>query len=210
MHRLIHFAFHQFYTTFAWTYDGVAAAMSFGEWKAWGEAALNFVPAHARVLEIAHGPGHLHLTMRQRGLNPVSFDLSAQMSRQLLRRVKSHGLAPRQLRADAQRLPFADGTFDCVLSTFPAGFIFASATLAEVRRVLVEGGRFIIVPNAVFRSTDLPTRLVQLAYAITGQNATAATTSAGFQARFEAAGFTFESHIVSTRRADVTVWVCSR
>ena len=174
MHRLTHFAFQQFYTTFAWTYDAVASLMSFGEWQAWGEAALNFVPANSRVLEIAHGPGHLHLTLRQRGLNVISLDRSPQMAHLLSRRTSAHQFALRQLLADAHNLPFADDHFDCVLSTFPAEFIFAPATLAEVRRVLASGGRFIIVPSASFRAADLPTRLVQFSYRLTGQN-TAAT-----------------------------------
>jgi len=209
MHKFIHFAFQQFYTTFAWTYDAVASLVSFGEWKVWGEAALECVPSGARILEIAHGPGHLHATMRRRGFNVVSLDRSPQMARQLRHRTQANQLAPRQLLADAHTLPFADAHFDCVVSTFPAEFIFAPATLAEVRRVLAPGGRFVIVPSAAFRKADAPTRLVQLAYHLTGQNTAKADVSP-IRRRFESAGFSFEQHTVATRRADVMVWVLTQ
>ena len=208
MHKLIRFGFQQFYTTFAWTYDAIASLVSFGEWKAWGEAALNFVPASARVLEIAHGPGHLHVTLRQRGFDVVSLDRSPQMANLLRQRSAANQIAQRQLLADARTLPFGDGRFDCVVSTFPAGFIFASETLAEVRRVLAPGGRLVIVPSATFRKADAPTRLVQLTYRLTGQN-TAIDMTLDCR-RFEAAGFSFEQHSYATPRADVKVWVCGR
>ncbi len=209
MHKFIHFAFQQFYTTFAWTYDAIASLVSFGEWKLWGEAALEFVPSGAHILEIAHGPGHLHVTMRRRGFNVVSLDRSPQMARQLRHRAVAHQLTLRQTLADAQNLPFADGHFDCVVSTFPAGFIFARTTLTEVRRVLAPGGRFVIVPSATFRKADAPTRLVQLAYHLTGQNTAKADVSP-IRQRFETAGFAFEAHTHATPRADVVVWVCGR
>ena len=50
--------------------------------------------------------------------------------------------APR-VRATARQLPFADGSFDTVISTFPSGYIFDLATLSEVTRALscsVDGG----------------------------------------------------------------------
>ena len=204
MNRLIRFAFQQFYTTFAWTYDGVSFIVSFGEWKAWGRAALAFVPEGARVLEIAHGPGHLHVTMRQRGMDVVSIDRSWQMAR-LLQAKTQH--AAHQAQADAQRLPFADGAFDCAISTFPAEFIFADETLGEIHRVLKIGGSLIIVPSTSFRGSGLLIRLVQLVYHITGQRA---MDIAPVRAKFESNHFTFMQHIVQTRRAEVAVWVCTK
>jgi len=94
MRGLIRFAFDQFYTTFAWTYDAVAAAVSFGEWQQWGRAAMPFLPRTGRLLEIAHGPGHLHLALRQAGYDAVGIDLSPQMSRMARRRALQAGTAP--------------------------------------------------------------------------------------------------------------------
>ena len=205
LNNFIRFAFNQFYTTFAWTYDIVAALVSFGEWKAWGQAALHFIPTHARILEIAHGPGHLHLEMLRRGLNVVGIDLSAQMGRTMRNRiVEALHATPQQARASAAQLPFPSHQFDCVVTTFPAEFVFAKETLSEVKRVLTQGGRFVIVPSATLRTNDVLTRLIKLAYQLTGQNASDPEI---IRRRFESSGFSFEQHTCLTPRADVTVWV---
>lgn len=170
LNTLLRFAFNQFYTTFAWTYDAVAAAVSFGEWRNWGRAVLTQVPASAKVLELAHGPGHLHLYMREQGYDVVSLDLSAQMGRLLARRLERTGLSyDRHVQANAQTLPFADGQFDCIVCTFPTAFIFAPSTLAEMRRVLKPSGYFVVVPGVRLRKTDVATQFLRFAFRITGQ-----------------------------------------
>lgn len=206
MNALLRFAFNQFYTTFAWTYDAVAAAVSFGEWRAWGRAVLTQVPTSAKVLELAHGPGHLHLHMRQRGYEVVSLDLSAQMGRLLARRVQQAGLPHnRHVQANAQVLPFADGQFDCIVCTFPTAFIFAPSTLAEMRRVLSPSGSFIIVPGVRLRKTDMASYLLRLAFRITGQ---AEPDFPAVQRRFSEHHWQLtETHVPSPSQvADVIVW----
>lgn len=208
MGRLVRAAFKQFYTTFAWTYDTVAAIVSFGEWKRWGEAALAFLPdnvhaGRARVLEIAHGPGHLHRTMRERGYALTGIDLSPQMGRLTQRRARAAALA----RASALRLPFADAAFEGVVSTFPAEFVFHPDTLRDVARVLTPGGRFVIVPTASLRGSGATTRLIEFAYRVTGQRAALAQVEPRVRDAFAAAGMTFASHRVPTPRAEVVVWV---
>jgi ubiquinone/menaquinone biosynthesis C-methylase UbiE len=208
MNRLIRFAFQQFYTTFAWTYDAIAHIVSFGEWLEWGRAAIPFLPRDGRLLEIAHGPGHLHLALRQDGFDVIGMDLSRQMGRMLRDRVVgASGRTPLQVRASALRLPFADGTFAGAVSTFPAGFIFQQDTLEGVHRVLRRGGRFAIVPGASFRTTGIATEAVQFAYRVTGQGE---TSTDAVRPLFERAGFAFEAHMVQTKRADVTVWVLNK
>lgn len=207
MTRLIRFAFHQLYTTFAWAYDIVADVVSFGEWRAWGHTAIPFLTQQGRLLEIAHGPGHLHVTLRQQGFDVIGLDLSPQMARQLHKRIIAiAGQPPAHVCASALRLPFADRSFACAVSTFPAEFIFARDTLNEVRRVLCPGGRFVIVPTARFKTNDMLTTLVKLAYRITGQGELSLDS---VRRRFESAGYTFEQRIVPTQRAEVIVWVCA-
>ncbi len=207
MNRLIHFAFDQLYTNLAWAYDLVADAVSFGEWKAWGRAAIPFLTREGRLLEIAHGPGHLHLTLRQQGFEVIGLDLSPQMARRLRRRIlQATGQAPAHARASALRLPFADGSFACAVSTFPAAFIFAPETLREVRRVLHPGGRFVVVPTARLKGNDALTALVKFAYRVTGQGRSSVDS---IRRRFESAGYTFAQHTVQTARAEVVVWVCA-
>jgi len=205
MRGLIRFAFDQFYTTFAWTYDAVAAAVSFGEWQQWGRAAMLFLPRAGRLLEIAHGPGHLHVALRRAGYDVVGIDLSPQMSRMAHRRVLQAEEVPLLARASVLRLPFGDRSFACAVSTFPTEFVFAPETLSEVRRVLQPAGRFVIVPMARFTGRDALTGLLRLAYRATGQAETPADVA---RARFEAAGYAFAQHVVPTPRAEVIVWVC--
>jgi ubiquinone/menaquinone biosynthesis C-methylase UbiE len=208
MNRVIRFAFRQFYTTFAWTYDAVAHAVSFGEWKEWGWAAIPFLPRDGRLLEIAHGPGHLHVALRQQGFDMAGMDLSPQMGRIASQRCRRGGESPPLLcRASALQLPFADGAFAGVVSTFPAGFIFQPDTLNEVRRVLQPGGRFVIVPGTSFRAEGISTGTLRLAYRVTGQGEASID---AVRLLFERAGFTFETHIVQTKRANVTVWVLNK
>ncbi len=210
MNELIRAAFNQFYTRFAWTYDAVAHVVSFGEWKAWGRAAVEFLPADGRTLEIAHGPGHLHATLRQRGMRVVGIDLSRQMGVMARRRVlAATGAAPGLARATALRLPFADAVFDAAVSTFPAEFVFQSDTLRAVARVLRPGGRFVIVPTAGFRGRGPLTRLIDAAYRVTGQRAALDEIEKRVALQLAAAGFAFESHRRATPRASVVVWIAT-
>ena len=128
-----------------------------------------------RLLEIGHGPGHLQrilLTPRPgsgRDRNPltVGIDESAQMGRlakrHLTRRSSSLLLSqqanfpslPRPdytqiklTRGIGQHLPFPDASFDTVVATFPTEYITDPSTLAEVKRCLSDGGRFIVLPVA--------------------------------------------------------------
>ena len=72
--------FRLLYHELAWMYDLVALAVSFGQWKAWGRAAIPHL-CGPRVLDMAHGPGHLLAAMTRTGLSPVGLDLSPQMGR---------------------------------------------------------------------------------------------------------------------------------
>lgn len=97
--------------------------------------------APPRILEVGVGTGlTLHQYPRQASI--VGVDLSEQMLLRAKRRVGQLGLTHVQLLcADAESLPFADGSFDCVtlpyvLSVTPN----PDALLAELRRVCTPGG----------------------------------------------------------------------
>jgi ubiquinone/menaquinone biosynthesis C-methylase UbiE len=58
------------------------------------------------------------------------------------------GGEPRYVRAEAAALPFADGSFDCVLACLVFEHIAAmDSAIAEVARVLEPGGRFVFFLN---------------------------------------------------------------
>ncbi len=158
-------AFHHFYREFAWTYDGVAWAVSGGLWRRWSLAPLPHL--YGRTLELGYGPGHLQLALAERP-GVAGLDASPQMAAMAARRLRRAGRPARLARGLAQALPFATAAFDTVVATFPAEYILDSRTHAEIRRVLAPGGRLVIVPFAQL-TPGLYARLVDLAYALTLQ-----------------------------------------
>jgi ubiquinone/menaquinone biosynthesis C-methylase UbiE len=161
--------FRLLYNEFAWTYDMVAWTVSLGQWKAWGRTAIPHLRG-GRVLELAHGPGHLLVAMAERGLAPVGLDLSPTMSRMARRRLSKDGsLTVPLVHARAQAIPFRTGCFDSAVATFPAEFIMARDTLQEVARVLATDGRWVIVPGATLSGRDPISRFIWWLYRITGQ-----------------------------------------
>jgi ubiquinone/menaquinone biosynthesis C-methylase UbiE len=99
-----------------------------------------------RLLDLASGAGEPALTIAER-LGPagevVASDLVAEMLAGARRRAKALGLANMRFEfADMEALPFPDRRFDRVTCRFGIMFVpNAQQALAEVRRVLVSGGR---------------------------------------------------------------------
>jgi ubiquinone/menaquinone biosynthesis C-methylase UbiE len=139
--RFMRIFFDLLYHPFAFTYDLVAATVSFGRWKDWVYSIIPFIEG-TRVLELGHGPGHLQRTLLDRGLVAVAMDESAPMGTLAKRRLGgSHKLT----RALAQKIPFASESFASVVSTFPSEYIFDMQTLSEAYRVLRSSGRLIVL-----------------------------------------------------------------
>jgi len=160
--------FRLLYNEFAWTYDLVAWVVSLGQWKAWGCTATGYLRGE-RVLELAHGPGHLLVTMAERGLAPVGLDLSPHMGYLARRRLRRVGLFVPLVRARAQTLTFRDRCFDSAVVTFPTEFILDPATLREMARVLRPGGRLVVVAWARLSGHDPLSRFIGWLYQVTGQ-----------------------------------------
>ena len=166
MKALLRFFFKLLYHQFAFAYDLVAATVSVGQWKNWVSSILPFIEG-TRILEIGHGPGHLQRILLSRGLDSVAIDESAPMG--LLAKRKTSGKAT-LVRALAQRLPFADASFDTVIATFPAEYITDPLTLLEVKRCLSDGGRFIVLPVALQMGRKPLDRVMSLLFRITRQS----------------------------------------
>jgi SAM-dependent methyltransferase len=98
-----------------------------------------------RVLEVGAGAAQCSRWLARAGALPVGIDLSAAQlafARQLDART---GTATTLVQADAQRLPFADASFDLACSAYGAvPFVADSAgVMREVARVLRPGGRWV-------------------------------------------------------------------
>jgi ubiquinone/menaquinone biosynthesis C-methylase UbiE len=166
---LVRFGFRLLYREMAWSYDAVSWVVSLGQWRRWQEAALDFLPPSIeapRVLEMGHGPGHMLLALVKRGYRPIGLDLSAQMGRMAWRRV--NGRIP-LIRASVTAVPLVSQSVDAILATFPTDYIIDPQTIAEVKRVLVENGRFVILPLAQLTDRGPVHRLIELAFRVTGQ-----------------------------------------
>jgi ubiquinone/menaquinone biosynthesis C-methylase UbiE len=143
----LHSAWHLLYDRLAWMFDFVSDWVSDGKWRAWGRCSLSHL-RQGRVLELAHGPGHLLLALERAGRRPVGIDRSAQMGGQAARRLRRAGVAAALVRCDAQALPFRTGSFDEVVATFPTDEILNFRTIDEVARVTSARGRLVVVAGA--------------------------------------------------------------
>jgi ubiquinone/menaquinone biosynthesis C-methylase UbiE len=163
--RFMRVFFALLYHPFAFTYDLVAAAVSFGRWKDWTNAILPYIEG-ARVLELGFGPGHLQRTLLSRGLFVVGLDESRQMATLAKNHLFESGYTQINLsRGLAQQLPYPNGSFNTIVTTFPTEYIFDPCTLAEVRRCLLNGGRLVLLPAAWPKSP-----LLGWLYKITGES----------------------------------------
>lgn len=186
--RLVRFGFRLLYNELAFTYDTVSAVVSLGQWREWQRAALPHLAASpgATVLELAHGTGNFQIDLRAAGYRPVALDLSRTMGRLADRKLRRWGARPALVRARAQALPFPDGRFPAVVSTFPTEFIVAPATLGEVYRVLQPGGRLVVVFGGLLTGQGPVAEGLEFAYRVTGQRA---PWPVDVEGRLAAAGF---------------------
>ena len=134
-------------------YDLMNDLMSGGLHRLWKEFALSLTQLRPgqRALDVAGGTGDLAEGMaRQVGIRGlvVLTDINAAMLAQGRNRLIDRGItAPiNYALADAQRLPFADASFDCVTIGFGLRNVTdKTAALTAMRRVLRPGGQLIVL-----------------------------------------------------------------
>jgi ubiquinone/menaquinone biosynthesis C-methylase UbiE len=192
LNRLLEVGFLLLYTHFAWTYDAVAWLVSAGAWRSWVLAALPFARG-GRVLEIGHGPGHLLAALGTAGRPACGVDASSQMGRIAHRRLHSAASPPRLARARVEALPFPAAAFDTILSTFPTSYIFQPEVQAELRRILVPGGRLVVLLAAWTTSHSLRARLAGWIYRLAGQALPKNIDESRLTERFTRGGF--QAHV---------------
>lgn len=131
-----------------------------GQWRVWQRLVLPRLSG-SDVLEVGCGIGKLLADLVETGYTCAAIDSSPEMVAASRAELRRRGLALDAtpiVVAAVQRLPFADNSFDAVVSTFPTDYIFDPLALVEIARVLRPGGRVIVVLGANL----LPTRLTLL------------------------------------------------
>lgn len=100
------------------------------------------VCAGDRVLDVAAGNGNATLAAARRFAKVTSTDYVQHLLDKGRQRAQAEGLEVVFQQADAEQMPFADGSFDVVLSTFGAMFTPQHQRAAdEMLRVTCSGGR---------------------------------------------------------------------
>jgi ubiquinone/menaquinone biosynthesis C-methylase UbiE len=201
--RFMRVFFNLLYHPFAFTYDLVASTVSFGNWQNWIYTILPLIEG-TRILELGHGPGHLQRTLLNRGLVAVAIDESAQMGALAKHRLgSSHKLT----RALAQKIPFTDGSFDSIISTFPTEYIFDPQTLSDAKRVLRDGGKFIVLLGAWPKSP-----ILSWLFKVTGQSPSDAYESlkSKIKKSFAQVGFKLEIQIVEVKSGNLLVVIAQK
>jgi ubiquinone/menaquinone biosynthesis C-methylase UbiE len=102
-------------------------------------------PPGSRLLEIGFGSGRLHIELVER-YEMAGLDRAPGMVRLTKRRLAARGRESNLCVGSAYALPWPDGHFDAVLSTFAfSAFPEADRALDEMVRVIKPGGKVIIV-----------------------------------------------------------------
>jgi demethylmenaquinone methyltransferase/2-methoxy-6-polyprenyl-1,4-benzoquinol methylase len=168
---------HDLFSRIARRYDLINDLQSFGLHRRWKQRVIELARPQAGqwALDLCCGTGDLALGLAKRGVRVVGLDFSAPMLEVAeqrssgLRIEAPHPLAhatrnthlapapPDFVRSDAQRLPFADNSFDIVTVGYGLRNLASWATgLSEMQRVAKPGGRLVVLDfgkpdNALWR-----------------------------------------------------------
>jgi demethylmenaquinone methyltransferase/2-methoxy-6-polyprenyl-1,4-benzoquinol methylase len=132
-------------------YDLMNDLMSLGLHRIWKRFAVEVARLHPgeRVLDVASGSGDLaHAFARRVGPSGQVWltDINARMLARGRDRLLDAGCLAPAVQCDAERLPFADASFDCVSVGFGLrNMTHKDVALREMARVLKPGGRLLVL-----------------------------------------------------------------
>jgi SAM-dependent methyltransferase len=99
------------------------------------------IPAGTRVLDVACGTGNTAIPLAGHGCVVTGVDIAPNLLEQARERAAAEGLSATFDEGDAEQLPYADASFDAVVTMF--GVMFAprpELVASELARVLKPGG----------------------------------------------------------------------
>jgi len=142
--------------TIAPSYDFFTRVFSYGMDRHWKRVCVTraVLPENALVLDLASGTGDFSLLAA--GRYPGARAVAADLTERMLQLARARGVA-RAVCADAESLPFPDGSFDGVFIGYGLrNFRNLEAVVREIERVTRPGGMlvsldFFLPANAVLR-----------------------------------------------------------
>lgn len=114
--------------------------------EVWANLILSNAPKQdsLRILDIGTGPGFFAVILAQKGHQVTAVDISADMLQKARENARLYGVEIAFQLLDAQNLPFADDSFDLVISRDVTWTLQEpEAMLQEWRRVVKPGGRLL-------------------------------------------------------------------
>ena len=157
-----------------------------------------------KALDVGCGPGTMAIVLSQKvapGGEAVGIDASLEMIDVACKKAKRERSTARFEPAAIESLPFTDGTFDLATSTFMLHHLpedVQSKGLAEVRRVLKQGGRLVIADFSSENGSFLGHLLSLLGHAH-------GNTFPALEAKLRAAGFAHVEQLPSKRKGTMIV-----
>ena len=157
---------HDLFAGIAPHYDLINDLQSFGLHRLWKRRVIQLARPQPgqRALDLCCGTGDLALGLARRGAHVVGLDFSAQMlavaqrrtskyreqtlegAPHALRKTQGPALTPFFVSGDAQRLPFADNSFNIVTVGYGLRNLASWETgLREMQRVAKPGGRLVVL-----------------------------------------------------------------
>ncbi|MBV8842373.1 MAG: class I SAM-dependent methyltransferase [Bryobacterales bacterium] len=153
-----------------WAMEGLTAKWyasltrkSMDDFRALAIRVASGLPAHARVLEVAPGPGYFAIELAKLGAYSITgLDISRTFVDIARNNAAEAGLAVDFRQGDAAKMPFPNRSFDFLLCRAAfKNFSQPLRALQEMCRVLDSGGRAVIIdlrrdtsPAAVSRAVD--------------------------------------------------------
>ena len=138
------------FSSVASRYDLMNDLMSFGIHRYWKRMCVHLARLQpgSRVLDVASGTGDLAVLLNRSGCDVVSCDINEAMLRSGRDKLADRGLVSdvHYVRADAERLPFADNSFDCATLAFGLrNMTDKPAALRAIHTGLKYGGQVLVL-----------------------------------------------------------------